>query len=54
MLHRSCFFETKLFVVKYQLVLSGSGEPEGDLEAAIVRDFGSVAAMKEKLASFAE
>merc|ERR1711884_897596 len=29
----------------------GSGEPEGDLEAAIVRDFGSVAAMKEKLSA---
>ena len=31
--------------------MSGSGEPEGDLEAAIVRDFGSVAAMKEKLSA---
>ena len=29
----------------------GSGEPEGELEAAIVRDFGSVAAMKEKLSA---
>ena len=51
----SCFisldFPTTLFVVKYQHALSGSGEPEGDLEAAIVRDFGSVAAMKEKLSA---
>ena len=51
----SCYisldFQTKLFVVKYQHALSGSGEPEGDLEAAIVRDFGSVAAMKEKLSA---
>merc|ERR1712198_639100 len=29
----------------------GPGEPEGELEAAIVRDFGSVAAMKEKLSA---
>merc|ERR1711974_466514 len=29
----------------------GSGEPEGELEAAIIRDFGSVAAMKEKKGS---
>ena len=51
----SCYisldFQTKLFFVKYQHALSGSGEPEGDLEAAIVRDFGSVAAMKEKLSA---
>ena len=51
----SCYinldFPTTLFVVKYQHALSGSGEPEGDLEAAIVRDFGSVAAMKEKLSA---
>ena len=32
-------------------VSPGSGEPEGDLEAAIIRDFGSVAAMKEKLSA---
>ena len=32
-------------------VFPGSGEPEGELEAAIVRDFGSVAAMKEKLSA---
>jgi len=29
----------------------GSGEPSGDLEAAIVRDFGSVQAMKDKLSA---
>ena len=34
-----------------QLAFPGSGEPEGELEAAIVRDFGSVAAMKEKLSA---
>ena len=34
-----------------QFVVQGSGEPEGELEAAIVRDFGSVAAMKEKLSA---
>ena len=49
--NKSLDFQTKLFVVKYQHALSGSGEPEGDLEAAIVRDFGSVAAMKEKLSA---
>ena len=27
----------------------GSGEPQGELKAAIERDFGSVEAMKEKL-----
>ena len=27
----------------------GTGEPEGDLKAAIERDFGSVDTMKEKL-----
>ena len=51
LLHKLWFFETKLFFVEYQHALSGSGEPEGDLEAAIVRDFGSVAAMKEKLSA---
>ena len=45
------YSDQKLFVVKYQHAVSGSGEPEGDLEAAIVRDFGSVAAMKEKLSA---
>ena len=45
------YSDQKLFVVKYQHAGSGSGEPEGDLEAAIVRDFGSVAAMKEKLSA---
>ena len=34
-----------------QSFFQGSGEPEGELEAAIVRDFGSVAAMKEKLSA---
>ena len=43
--------KANIVMTKFNFFFPGSGEPEGELEAAIVRDFGSVAAMKEKLSA---
>ena len=44
-------FNPNINFLRQNIFFPGSGEPEGELEAAIVRDFGSVAAMKEKLSA---